>query len=103
SRCQDTICTPPSPLPAGCGGGAAAQPTLAIDANDLVMAVWQEGSGLAYAAWPAAQPPEMGASGCVIAGGSPEQPQVAATGNGRYQLIFADNNRIFTSRLDGSG
>lgn len=102
-RCQQNNCTTPAPLPAGCGSGNAAQPTLAIDANDMVMAVWQEGSGLAFAAWPAAQSPETGFSGCVIAGGSPEQPQVAATGAGQYQLIFADTERIFTSNLNGSG
>ncbi len=102
-RCQQNNCTTPAPLPTGCGSGNAAQPTIAIDANDMVMAVWQEGSGLAFAAWPAAQSPGTGFFGCVIAGGSPEQPQVAATGNGRFQLIFADKERIFTSNLDGSG
>ncbi|MCL4263975.1 MAG: hypothetical protein KJ069_12200 [Anaerolineae bacterium] len=102
-RCQQNNCTPPTPLPAGCGSGNARHATITIDADGLVMAVWQEGSGLAYAAWPAAQSPAAGVSGCVIAGGSPEQPQVAATGNGRFQLIFADTERIFTSNLDGSG
>lgn len=102
-RCQNNTCAAPTPLPAGCGSGAAAQAAIAIDANDLIMVVWQEGSALAFAAWPAAQSPAAGASGCVIAGGSPEQPQVAATGDGRFQLVFADKNRIFSSRLDGSG
>ncbi len=102
-RCQHDTCTTPTLLPAGCGSGAAAQATMAIGANDLIMAVWQEGSALAFAAWPAAQSPAVGASGCVIAGGSPEQPQVVATGNGRFQLIFADKDRIFTSNMDGSG
>ncbi|MBX3059685.1 MAG: hypothetical protein KF770_24815 [Anaerolineae bacterium] len=102
-RCQNMTCTTPIPLPAGCGSGPAAQAASAIDANDLIMTVWQEGSALAFAAWPAAQSPDAGASGCVIAGGSPEQPQVAATDNGRFQLVFADKNRIFSSRLDGSG
>ncbi|GIK57340.1 MAG: hypothetical protein HND44_07155 [Chloroflexi bacterium] len=102
-RCRQNNCTTLAPLPAGCGSGKAAQPTMAIDANDMIMAVWQEGSGLAFAAWRATQLPETGFFGCVIAGGSPEQPQVAATGNGRFQLIFADKERIFTSNLDGSG
>jgi hypothetical protein len=102
-RCQNNTCTPPTALPAGCGGGPAAHPTLTIDTADMVMTVWQEGSGLAFAAWPAAQSPDVGVSGCVIAGSSPEQPQVAATGDGRFQLVFVDKERIFTSNLDGSG
>ncbi len=103
SHCQEAVCSTPAPLLPGCGSGPAAQASLSIDANDLVMAVWQEGSGLAYAAWPAGEAPEMGVSGCVVAGGSPEGAQVVATGNGRFQLIFADKGRIFTSNLDGSG
>ncbi|NJN53952.1 MAG: hypothetical protein HC804_03860 [Anaerolineae bacterium] len=102
-RCQNSICAPAAPLPAGCGSGQATNATMTLDAEDRIMAVWQEGSGLAYAVWPANQSAAAGAASCVIAGGQPEQPQVTAVGDGRFQLIFADNGRLFSSAFDGSG
>lgn len=100
SQCHDGACSVPIVLSetAACATDINQQiaPSLAIDANDNLMAVWQADNGqLLYRTWTAGQAPAANVD-CVPTSASETAvtPQLAAGMNGQFGLIYTAGDTI---------
>lgn len=81
SQCIDADCTEPLALSENealtCAGSSQTAPTIAINAADTIMVVWQTEGAPAFSSWVAIQSPETAVAGCVSGEASAYQPRVS--------------------------
>ncbi|TET29600.1 MAG: hypothetical protein E3J69_13195 [Anaerolineales bacterium] len=93
-----------NPGAADCGGDQNITPTIAIDANDTVMVVWNSGTdNLAFLSWEAdAAIPDSQSCALDEWSSAASNPRLAAYPDGEFALAFDDGEEIFVTSSDAA-
>lgn len=106
--CQDGDCTEAialsDPDTSACGGSENIAPTIAINADDSVMVIWDSGSdNLASLSWKADAAP--GSQSCALADWEERatNPRLTTMQNGEFVLVFDNGNEMFVAGTADGG
>ena len=101
SQCADSLCSDPAPISVDslCEGAGADShsPSLAVSGSS-VLAVWENGGRLPYAAWAADGRPPAAADGCVPGAQTASSPHLAGDGETGFVLVFAHSDNEISSQ-----